>query len=122
MRNFGQNSYGNLWDKWNKLYDWVTPEVDESGRTAGQAQATGGMCTDQAGLLGRPGARVPCARLRERQEGVPEGTYTSYVPIPDANGEEPPPPAAPKVPWWLYGVIGTAIVGGFYTISKIKRN
>ena len=119
MRNFGQNSYGSLWDKWASL---ITFGTDESGRTAGQAQATGGMCTDQAGLLGRPGARVPCARLRERQEGVPEGTYTSYIPIPDANGEEPPPPAAPKVPLWLYGVIGTAIVGGAYTIYKIKRN
>lgn len=45
--------------------------------------AVGGTIIDRAGLLGKPGARVPAAALKDAMEGNPPGTTPGYDPIPD---------------------------------------
>ena len=48
-----------------------------------QKGAVGGTIVDHAGRLGKPGARVPAAALKDAIEGNPPGTTPRYKTIPD---------------------------------------
>lgn len=112
MRNFGRLSYGS-----------------DHGRQ------TGGTCTDHTGLLGAPGAKVPCADLRAAQEGKPQGYYTPYEPIDDDSllsrlglyldetFEITDEPAAPKEDRTIAYVAVLAILGlGAYNLYQRRSS
>lgn len=94
----------------------------------------GGYVIDTAGVLGKPGARVPAAALRAALEGKDPSTYREYETIPDGgileqiaeliDGEAPaaaPPPPKPEIPKWLYGVAVAAVGAVAYTLWTRKK-
>lgn len=55
-----------------------------TGEGGADAGVISGECVDHTGLLGKKGAKVPCADLRAAQEGKPKGTYKTGISVPDA--------------------------------------
>lgn len=88
-----------------------------------QKGAVGGTIIDHAGLLGKPGARVSAAALRDAMERKAPGT-TKMVrrvePQPSDPDYKPPPEKKGNI--LLYAVIGlTVVVGGGIILATRRR-
>jgi hypothetical protein len=125
MRDFGQRGYAG----------WLPWEWGE------QTGATGGQCVDREGMLGKPGARVPCAALDQAMTGR---ETRAYIPVADdeiaiggarvvdpsyelrqdaadlifGGDSNPPSPEKPSwAPWAMAGV-GLAAAGTLYWLYR----
>jgi len=122
--------YGYSGPMFPALSAWLDSPAGTSVAGGADEGVIGGYIIDHAGVLGKPGARVPASAMRAALEGKPPGTYRQYETIPDGgildtianlldgNDPEPPPPPKPEIPKWLYAVVGVAALVGGYTIYK----
>jgi len=85
--------------------------------------AVGGTVIDHAGILGKPGARVSAAALRDAMERKPPGTTKRYRRVDPQPGDPDykPPPPEKKDNTLLYAVIGLTVVVGGGIILATRR-
>ena len=79
-------------------------------------------CVDQIGILGKRGARVYCAALRDAMGGKPPGTTKRYRRVdPQPSDPDYKPPPEKKDNTLLYAVIGLTVVVGGGIILATRR-